>query len=192
VEFIEEIATRSKRRVTAEGFALDGCEKSGGESLIEEEAVGGWAENDGRPALTQECDLPGADRESVDEDGTVVKEMEAIKLHNLVTALWVGAFGGVDDERRVGGSALEARNDIRIERERVSPAEIIEDTYGKAGYGERGIKRVVMADGSDACKEITDSTPPEAGFKGNLKVLRDRMGVDLMNLSGPLGGVEEG
>jgi hypothetical protein len=147
--FVEKVAPCGKRRVAAQRFTLDGCQEIGGESLAEQEAIRGGTKYDGCTALIQKSRLPCGERESVDEDDTVVEDVQAVKIGDLIGALGIGAFCGVDDERRIERCGMVSRNKITIECEGVSPSEVTEDADRKSGCSESRMDSIVMANGGD-------------------------------------------
>jgi hypothetical protein len=128
----------------------------------------------------------------MDEDGTIVEDVQAVKVDDLIGALGVSTFCGVDDEGRIEACGVVSRNKIGLECERMSPPEVCDNADGKFGCSESHMDWVVMADGGDTREEITDGAPPKPSVERDLKVSGDGLGMELVDFGSPLPCVTEG
>src|SRR5262249_45414251 len=97
----------------------------------------------------------------VNNNSTEAESSNFIENEDLVLGLFVGSFSQVNNERSSVGCGCESPPYVFLKRKRVSPTVLFDDMNGKILSKDLRFVGIVVADGSDAGKQVFDSSPPE-------------------------------
>jgi hypothetical protein len=63
------------------------------------ELVGGWAPNQRSTPTIEKREASGIQGQSMHQDSSIIQRQHPVEFENLISVLWVTAFGHVQDER---------------------------------------------------------------------------------------------
>ena len=156
---------------------------------MEEKLIGGGTDDQGGAASIEERYSLRVQGEAMYEYGSVIEDLHAIEIEDLLRALCIDSFCRVQHEGQIGRSVVKVVDQVWIHLQRMRPAKPGENTDGEVGGEQFARKRVVMADGGYAAEQIADGSPPKTNGLRHLAMTSDERGVGAMDLFGPFDGV---
>lgn len=110
---------------------------------------------------------------------------EPMQLEDFPRGVFIRPLTCVDQERRAGGRGIKARENARLEGQRVGPSIMFHDANRKIVIENR-LVRIVMANRRDTARQISQAAPQQAQPLGNLQMLADRRLVRMIDVPRPL------